>query len=157
MRNCLEFNGVFPKWNRNSVNSVNWGNRINHLSMNWGEFKDPVFHMCLAAIVVASWSLTLEVAGSNHCNNKYFQFLNSPNSVKTFRENSNECKVVWATGHAMSHCGSRQIPVRTFLVKKILRAHKRSIYKMLQTDTQIGIRRSVLVNSSHLNICSDCH
>ena len=33
--------------------------------MNWAQFKDPVSHMCLAGAVVASWSLTQEVAGSN--------------------------------------------------------------------------------------------
>ena len=33
--------------------------------MNWVQFKDPVFHMCLAGAVVASWSHTQEVAGSN--------------------------------------------------------------------------------------------
>ena len=32
--------------------------------MNWAEFKDPVSHMCLAGVVVASWSLRQEVAGS---------------------------------------------------------------------------------------------
>ena len=31
--------------------------------MNWDQFKDPVSHMCLAGAVVASWSLTQEVAG----------------------------------------------------------------------------------------------
>ena len=34
--------------------------------MNWVQFKDPVSDMCLAGTVVASWSLTQEVAGSNH-------------------------------------------------------------------------------------------
>ena len=46
--------GVFPKFNWNSVNS---GNRINHWSMNWGQFKDHVSHMCLAGTVIASWFL----------------------------------------------------------------------------------------------------
>ena len=32
--------------------------------MNWGQFKDPVSHMCLA-VTVASWSLMQEVAGSS--------------------------------------------------------------------------------------------
>ena len=50
--------GVFPKWKRNSVNSANSGNQINHRNMNWAQFKDPVSHMCLAGAVVASWSLT---------------------------------------------------------------------------------------------------
>ena len=33
--------------------------------MNWAQFKDPVSHMCLASTVVASWSFTQDVAGSN--------------------------------------------------------------------------------------------
>ena len=33
--------------------------------MNCVQFKDPVSHMCLAGTVVASWSLTQEVAGSS--------------------------------------------------------------------------------------------
>ena len=31
--------------------------------MNWVQFKDSVSHICLAGAVVASWSLTEEVAG----------------------------------------------------------------------------------------------
>ena len=45
-------------------NTANSGNRINHWSMNWRQFKDHVSHMCLAGAVVASWSLMQEVAGS---------------------------------------------------------------------------------------------
>ena len=33
--------------------------------MNWAQFKDPVSYLCLAGTVVASWSLTLKVAGSS--------------------------------------------------------------------------------------------
>ena len=33
--------------------------------MNWSQFKDSDSHMRLAGAVVASWSLTLGVAGSN--------------------------------------------------------------------------------------------
>ena len=33
--------------------------------MNWAQFQDPVSHMCLAGSVVASWSLTQEMAGSS--------------------------------------------------------------------------------------------
>ena len=57
--------GDFPKWNRNSVNSANSRNLINNISMKCGKFKDPVSHMCLAGTMVASWSLTQEVAGLN--------------------------------------------------------------------------------------------
>ena len=46
-----------------SLNSVNSGNLINHRSMNWAHFQDPVSHMCLAGAVVASWCLIQEVAG----------------------------------------------------------------------------------------------
>ena len=51
--------GVFPKWIRNSANSVNL---INHRTMNRSQFKDPVFHLCIVGVVVASWSLEQEVA-----------------------------------------------------------------------------------------------
>ena len=30
--------------------------------MNWTQFKEPASHVCLAGRVVASWSLTQEVA-----------------------------------------------------------------------------------------------
>ena len=33
--------------------------------MDWTQFKDPVSHMCLFGAVVASRSLTQEMAGSN--------------------------------------------------------------------------------------------
>ena len=33
--------------------------------MNWAEIKDPVSHVCIAGAVVASSSLTQEVAGLN--------------------------------------------------------------------------------------------
>ena len=45
-----------------SLNSVNSEKLINHPSMNWAQFKDPISHMCLAGAVVACWSLTQEVA-----------------------------------------------------------------------------------------------
>ena len=56
--------GILLKWNRNSVNS---GYLINHLSrsMNWAQFKDSFSYMCLAGAVLAFWSLTQEVSGSN--------------------------------------------------------------------------------------------
>ena len=58
-----EHNGVFPKWERNSMNLANL---MNHWSMNWSQFKYPVFHMCLAgAVVTTFWSLTQEVVGLN--------------------------------------------------------------------------------------------
>ena len=44
--------------------SLNSGNLMNHWSMNWAQFKDPVSHMCHASAVVASWPLTQEVADS---------------------------------------------------------------------------------------------
>ena len=48
-------------------------------------FKYPVSHMCLAGAVVASWSLTQEVAGSN----PFTVMLSiSANSLKAFREDS---------------------------------------------------------------------
>ena len=40
--------------------------------MNWAQFKDPIYHMCLAHAVVASYSLIQEVAGSSPFNDKLF-------------------------------------------------------------------------------------
>ena len=69
--------------------SLNSGNLINHLNMNWNQFKDPVFRLCLAGAVVASWSPTQELAGSNPFTVvTNILSLKSANSVKTFRENS---------------------------------------------------------------------
>ena len=65
------------------LNSTNLGNLINHWSMNWAQFKDPVSHMCLAGAVVASWSLTQEwQVRALLLNWKIFLSLNSLNSVK---------------------------------------------------------------------------
>ena len=58
--------GVFPKWNGNSAKS---GNLLNYWSMNWGQFKDALFHLCLLGSLVTHWSLTQEVTGLN---DKYF-------------------------------------------------------------------------------------
>ena len=58
-----EKDGVFPKWNGNSVNSANM---INYWRKNWDQFKDPLPYPCLARPVVAPWSLTLEVTGTNN-------------------------------------------------------------------------------------------
>ena len=57
--------GVFPKWTRNSVNSANSGNLISHWTMNWAQFKDLFYYLCLADAVVATCSFTQEVACSN--------------------------------------------------------------------------------------------
>ena len=38
--------------------------------INQGQFKDPVSHTCLAGAVVASWSLTQEVAGLSPFNDE---------------------------------------------------------------------------------------
>ena len=85
--NVMSCIGVFPKWNKNSVNSTISINLLNPWGMNWGQFKDPVSHLFLASAVVASKSLSQEVADSNPFNNN--MSLNSLNSVKTFRKNSN--------------------------------------------------------------------
>ena len=45
---------------------MNLGNLINHWSVNWDQFEYPVSHICLIGAIVASWSLTQEVAGSSH-------------------------------------------------------------------------------------------
>ena len=63
LKTRMEFFLNRAEFSLNSVNSANSGNLINHWSMNWVQFEDPISHMCLAGAVVASWSLTPEVAG----------------------------------------------------------------------------------------------
>ena len=43
--------------------------------MNWGHFKDPVSHLCLSGVVVTSWFLTQDVAGSHPFDDKYLIFI----------------------------------------------------------------------------------
>ena len=50
--------------------------------MNWAQFKNPVSQMCLADVMIASWSPTQEVAGSS----PFTVMTNISNSVKTFRK-----------------------------------------------------------------------
>ena len=51
--------------------------------MNWGEFKDPVSHMCLIGSVVTPSFLTQEVAGLNNI----FHKKNSVTEFAEFSEN----------------------------------------------------------------------
>ena len=43
------------------LNQANLGKLINHWSMNWAQFKDPVSHMCLAGAVITCWPLTTDL------------------------------------------------------------------------------------------------
>ena len=80
--------GVFPKWNRNSLNSANL---INHWSMNWAQFKNHVSHMCLTGTVAGA-------AGSSPFTVMINILpLNSANSVKTFWKNSIVLILIGAT------------------------------------------------------------
>ena len=60
-----------------SLKSANSGNLIKHWTMNWAQFNDPLSHTCLADVVLASWSLTQEVAGLIPFKNKYILSLNT--------------------------------------------------------------------------------
>ena len=47
--------------------------KFSEFRMNWVQFKDPLCYLCLAGAVVASWSLTQEIADSNNLFNiKHF-------------------------------------------------------------------------------------
>ena len=75
--------------------------------MNWVQYKDLLCYLCLCGWVVSSLSLTQEILGSNPTILIFISFiflsLNSANSVKTFRENSNRliyshvcaCRLGW--------------------------------------------------------------
>ena len=55
--------------------------------MNWAQFKDLVSHRCLDGAVVASWSLTQEVAGLSLLTGMINIFVTEfYDSVKTFKE-----------------------------------------------------------------------
>ena len=59
-------NGVFPKLSRTFSEFSEFRESDKSLKHELGSiYKDPVSHMCLVAAVVASWSLTQEVAGSS--------------------------------------------------------------------------------------------
>ena len=58
--------------------------------MNWDQFKDPVSHMCYVGAVVASWSLTQEVAGLSPFTVMTNIFVTDFSEFsETFRKNSN--------------------------------------------------------------------
>ena len=59
--------GDFPKWSRTFI-EFSESSELRETdkslkSMDWAEFKHHVCHVCLTDAVVASWSLTQEVAG----------------------------------------------------------------------------------------------
>ena len=57
--------------------------------MDWAKFKDPVSHTFLAGAVVASWSLTHEVAGLRHFTVMTNIFVTEFDEFsETFRKNS---------------------------------------------------------------------
>ena len=88
--NCtdsMEFFQNGAELSLNSVNSANSGNLINHWSMNWAQFKNPVYHMCLAGAVVASWPLIQEEAGLSPFTVRTNIFVTE--FGETYRENSN--------------------------------------------------------------------
>ena len=60
------------KKNGNSVNSANCWNLVDQWSMNWHQFKSLVSDLCLVCVVIVSWPLRQEVAGSNPFDDKYF-------------------------------------------------------------------------------------
>ena len=59
-----------------SLNLMNTGNLINHLSINWGQFKYPLCKLCLYGAVVSSLSLMQEFVGSriNFYKNCVYEF-----------------------------------------------------------------------------------
>ena len=65
----------------NSVISVNSVNLINHQSMNWAQFKDPVSHMGIAGTTVSSWNVQALLM-TNSFATKFADF------SETFRKNS---------------------------------------------------------------------
>ena len=69
-------NEVFPNWSAAFIEFSEFGETDHPWNMNWAQFKHSVSHMSLADTVVASWSLTQEVRGSNtpFCKNIFYRF-----------------------------------------------------------------------------------
>ena len=57
-------NGVFPKWSRTFTEFSKFREHDNHWAWIGINLKDPLSYMCLAGLVVASWCLIKQVAGS---------------------------------------------------------------------------------------------
>ena len=75
MNEVFTNSGVFPKWNRNLVNSVKSGNLINHWSMNWDQFKDPIYLSLVSCCRCGSILVSYTRGGwfKSFCHNdKYF-------------------------------------------------------------------------------------
>ena len=86
--------GVFPKWSRTFIKFSEFVESDKSLKQEQ-RWRDPVSHVCLAGAVVASLSLTQEVAGSSPFTvMTNILSLNLLNSVKTFRNNFSTC---WVT------------------------------------------------------------
>ena len=66
--------------------------------MNWVQNKDLLCYLCLCGTVVSSLPLIEDILGSNPAillfDFQFFLSLNSANSVKKFRENSNETLII---------------------------------------------------------------
>ena len=99
--------------------------------MNWAQFKDPTTHMCLAGVVVASWSLTQEVAGSNPFTVMKIIFITELSKFsETFRKNS-------ITSHDAVGNASAYSPFKI---------------KLNCTATDTFLKQSNLATSTHLNL-----
>ena len=105
------------------MNSLNSGNLINHASMNWAQFKDPVSHL-------SCW----------HCGSILVSYTKggwvAANSVKTFRDMHREHKIVWAYPHKdVIKCPIRLTQKYFVSVSKIYKETKRLFEIMAEAYT----------------------
>ena len=64
--------------------------------MNKAQYKDPIYHICLAGALVASWSLIQEVAGLSLFTVRTNMFVNEFSKFsETFRRNSIGFRFQW--------------------------------------------------------------
>ena len=115
---CPNYNGVFPKWSRTSI-ELSYFSEFREsdksLQRELGSISRSFSHMYLAGTVVALGSLTQEMACSSPFNDKYFLSLTSLKSWKTFRKNSNIAMTIQCTVLQLKQIGTLSLPDDFFL------------------------------------------
>ena len=112
--------------------------------MNWSQFKDPVFNMCLAGTVVACWSFTQDMAGSSPFTVMTNIFVTEFSKFsETFRKNSNISR------HFLS---ATYIVVKTYLCKLVLSSSDESRISYREHLPQLGKRQAIIWQSFCFNL-----
>ena len=99
--------------------------------MNWGQFKDPVSHMCIASTVVVCWSLTQEVVGLGPFIVITNFFVTEFEFSERFRKNS----ILWLAQSSRHQTGSQVGPgsILTFMLNIFFFSLRKPLLSTLPT------------------------